>query len=565
MRRDIDAWLASLPDSIWPTCPLTNKHSSPGDDDVDDSSSAFLANNSRDAWPRVPPTNDPSTMASHSDDSLRRSPRKKPRHIGGRQNDDADTFGGDGLGIRATVDEDVFALETVTMLTDGTRHLDIHATPRAARQTSILLPLSSGSFTDHLQRSASSARGSQASSRTSQASSTSGTSGKSRSSSPIKHAHDLYKLERPVQWIVPSKGQLDTVIADTGSAAAKKLYEEIKRVTSIVPRGYLPQELRPILQPELQLDDQDAGVCFASAPRDPPTWTRDAAEEERIILSLSLKPGSNPESPSDAQIQQSLSLRAMYDELRALRDIVACSTSFASTARSEAAWNDYVHSRILQLAVKDTPGVRSENVTRANIAKAFMPEVYVPMDTAGGGKMIDYVLMLTGDGLAHLGESASEDEERFARRLTEFVVHLNTPTFNQSTYPPLCYSPTGVFIETKVDPKRYDEGQAQLGLWLAAWFGRVASFPSTASDSPSGKLPFVPVIIVVCDAWELFFAFESADSYKVYGPVKIGRTDCLNDAYRLLTVLRLLSRWVVSDFRDWVRRRVEICQQSTGT
>ncbi|KAI0811442.1 hypothetical protein GGR55DRAFT_643131 [Xylaria sp. FL0064] len=40
--------------------------------------------------------------------------------------------------------------------------------------------------------------------------------------------------------------------------------------------------------------------------------------------------------------------------------------------------------------------------------------------------------------------------------------------------------------------------------------------------------------------------------YEVCGPINIASTDNLNDAYRLLGVLRILANWMATDFYDWV-------------
>jgi hypothetical protein len=116
--------------------------------------------------------------------------------------------------------------------------------------------------------------------------------------------------------------------------------------------------------------------------------------------------------------------------------------------------------------------------------------------------------------------------------------------------------PTGVLVETKVDIRRRAEGKAQLGIWLAAWYGRVAKFaplPSGDSGTPT-NLPFLPVLLVVCENWELYFAFDREGEFEVCGPLEVGSTVAVDGSYRLLEVLRLLASWVAGDFRGWVER-----------
>ncbi|KAL2159465.1 hypothetical protein VTH06DRAFT_2470 [Thermothelomyces fergusii] len=191
----------------------------------------------------------------------------------------------------------------------------------------------------------------------------------------------------------------------------------------------------------------------------------------------------------------------------AVREIVATTARFVNTARSEATWNDHVHGPVLRLAVSNTPHVGVENVTQAAIAKAF----------------------------------------DLAVRIANFVDGFDGPrTFNQSTHGVLCYEPTGVLIGTKVDIRRRAEGKAQLGIWLAAWYGCVAGFapvPPADADTPT-NLPFLPVLLVVCEKWELHFASDRGGEFEACGPLEIGSTVTVDGSYRLLEVLRLLAGWV---------------------
>lgn len=106
--------------------------------------------------------------------------------------------------------------------------------------------------------------------------------------------------------------------------------------------------------------------------------------------------------------------------------------------------------------------------------------------------------------------------------------------------------------------KCVDEAQAELmgGVWLAAWFGRVDRFnpvPSKVPGTPT-DLPFLPVLVVLGEKWQLCFAFNGDAEINVCGPVDIGSTSNLRRSYRLLAVLRLLAGWVAGEFRGWVER-----------
>ncbi len=76
-------------------------------------------------------------------------------------------------------------------------------------------------------------------------------------------------------------------------------------------------------------------------------------------------------------------------------------------------------------------------------------------------------------GLETLGKMielriTSPPQKRLAVRIVDLLAGFHSPqTFIQSIHGTLCYKPTGVLVETKVDIRRRAEGKAQLGIWLA--------------------------------------------------------------------------------------------------
>ncbi|ENH75629.1 hypothetical protein FOC1_g10001823 [Fusarium oxysporum f. sp. cubense race 1] len=122
-------------------------------------------------------------------------------------------------------------------------------------------------------------------------------------------------------------------------------------------------------------------------------------------------------------------------------------------------------------------------------------------------------------------------------------------TFNQSTSEHLRYIPTGLFMVTKTDMKRYSEGKVQLGIWLTLWFERTAQFGKT-------RVPLMPVLLVVCARWELLFAFDNGTHYDVGGPVEVRGTGTVENIDRLLAVLIVLGGLASGEFLEWVRQSV---------
>ncbi|KAK4140382.1 uncharacterized protein C8A04DRAFT_39916 [Dichotomopilus funicola] len=331
----------------------------------------------------------------------------------------------------------------------------------------------------------------------------------------------------PVSWVTPDPRTLRETVKATGSAQALQLFDKVWRVMQ--GEGYLPRELKGILKEELMVND----ARFAPIDRVTVTSPQERGDARQLFPSLSADEG------------QTLGLLSLYHELNTVRDIAATTTQFINTPRSEATWNDRIHGPILRLAVSGIPHVGAENITQAAISKAFVPAARGELETLKG-KMIDYALLL-------------RPEKPLALRIADFVDGFEGPrTFNQSTHGVLCYEPTGVLIETKVEARRCAEGKAQLGIWLASWYGRVARFAPLHSADPdtSTNLPFLPILLVMCEKWELYFAFDRDGEFEVCGPLDIGSTVTVDDSYRLLEVLRLLAGWVAGEFRGWIERCV---------
>ncbi|EXK76908.1 hypothetical protein FOQG_18361 [Fusarium oxysporum f. sp. raphani 54005] len=339
---------------------------------------------------------------------------------------------------------------------------------------------------------------------------------RTRSTSPIKKMDDLSKLEKPVKWESPEPFELKEMVEETGSAEALRLFNAIWDIAQ--DEGFLPRELKELLKGELMVKESK----FATEDR------------AMVIPDKQLEDASKILPSSDDSTNH---LMVLCNELTTIRQIVNTTKEFVSNNRSEATWNDHIHGPTLRLAVSNIPEVEAENITTSAIERTCIPPARGDLETLGG-KMIDYAFLLRPD-------------KALETRITNFVAELpDMQSFNQSTHGPLCKEPTGVLIETKVESKRQGEGKTQLGIWLASWFGRVAKFEG------SKKLPFLPVLLVVCENWELYFAFNKEDRFEVCGPVGIGNTKSIEHLYQLLAVLRLLGGWMRGEFRDWVEHCV---------
>lgn len=321
-----------------------------------------------------------------------------------------------------------------------------------------------------------------------------------RSRSPVKTLNDLEMLETPVYWDVVSSQK----------ACIKKVLELCPEHKGLVnalaaiatdKTPYIPQSL----QKELEEEDDFAEKAFITSSDD-----------------------------GEVTFQQRM-------EQITLKRIIFNSQSSAINHRSEPAWNEQVHYPMLQLATENTPDVTAENISRASIVRTFLP-AGTNILALPSGRMVDYALAL------------QLPQPHPLRRRLGIHVRDNCDgdlTFNQTAYFPLVHAPAGVFIETKADGGSANDGQVQLGLWVASWFKRIRMI-----NTYSVRLPFLPLLLIEKDQWNCFFACYAQDVIQVVGPLNVGNTAGLAGSYRLLAALRELSRWVNDDFRGWVKELV---------
>ncbi|KAI0407392.1 hypothetical protein F4802DRAFT_553545 [Xylaria palmicola] len=390
---------------------------------------------------------------------------------------------------------------------------------------------------------------------------------RTRSTSPVKRPDDLLKLQRPVRWERLNKGDLRAWMNNRNALPL------LNKIQASLRKGYIPVQLREILEDELDTPD-DEGLYYEAGLDDEANSHSRRLEHNREHISRRLFPpfvgsGCNYDNDksSSARLDSMMQLVALESERRELQDIVTSSNHFIEDPHAEPAWNDAVHHPLLKLAVRHSTTVAVENVTRANIARPFISPANSYVQLPLNGKMIDYALVLRPPGDS--GGTAADDDDRdgsLCKRISRFVDQLSPRTFNQSTYSPLCLCPTGVFVETKVELKKHPEGQVQLGIWLASWFLRIELFPPTPlppgqqqGQQRVGARPSVlPVLIVVADSWELWFASQGEADFEVSGPLDIGSTKNMEECYRLLAALRALVSWVALDFREWVEGIVSL-------
>ncbi|KAI1172029.1 hypothetical protein F4777DRAFT_582314 [Nemania sp. FL0916] len=367
-----------------------------------------------------------------------------------------------------------------------------------------------------------------------------------RYKSPITSARDLDKLQKPVRFTIQNLPDLAHTLSSV-SEGSLGLYERVKNIT-LRSEGILPLQLRDILSSELHLDEGDDSKfatrirpAISSVTRSDQRNSKQRlnAERRRQLIVWDPDRAGSQEDPAAAD-ERFLKLEILL-ELETLQEIEARTNDFYYTVRSEDAWNEAIHGRMLKLALGGHPDVTVQNITRAEIENPFQPLLRPELELGQHAvtTSINYALLLEPD---------YQDPLYYSIR--DFVSEQRYDEFNQTSYAPLRFAPSGVFIETKVRIKSYPEAQARLGIWLAAWFNRVNEFCCTTTDL------VVPVLVVTAGDWELWFAVDRGEYFDVCGPMPIGGTGELRELYKLRACLGCLGDWMTTDFRRWVENCV---------
>ncbi|RWA07764.1 hypothetical protein EKO27_g7330 [Xylaria grammica] len=261
--------------------------------------------------------------------------------------------------------------------------------------------------------------------------------------------------------------------------------------------------------------------------------------------------------------------------------------------RDERAWNNFVHTPLLELAfgpeigrlstqqAQDAIAVRLEPVMAAGIARDSVPRLNPRLFSSGSdaspvpawsvpdsstersagnvplvserskSKTVDYVLVLDLAETVPLQSTLSDIAQQISI-YGDGSVHVN-----QTSYPPVCNSPIAIFIATKTVSSQRDP-VLQLAVWAAAWHKRMADLRSwmlmvrgsitDLSETWHPKLASLPLIAVTGHDWDVYFACDEGRSIVLRGPVPLGSTKSTLQIFALLASLRAVKKWTVDTF-----------------
>ncbi|RYP34434.1 hypothetical protein DL766_002955 [Monosporascus sp. MC13-8B] len=177
------------------------------------------------------------------------------------------------------------------------------------------------------------------------------------------------------------------------------------------------------------------------------------------------------------------------------------------------------------------------------------------MHSRSDSKRVDYVLVMDAQDDAPL-------QRVFSHFVYEALERDLLPHVNQTLYRPLQWSPIACSIKTKVETAAQDP-MLQLGTWVAAWHKRMHILRQYLfSKAPSlwrpgrqeDRLPSTLLIEVVNHEWRLYFTCDRGASIDLYGPLSIGSTRHLTEAYALVASLEAIKEWIETTFREGMDR-----------
>ncbi|GAP91801.1 hypothetical protein SAMD00023353_6700460 [Rosellinia necatrix] len=179
--------------------------------------------------------------------------------------------------------------------------------------------------------------------------------------------------------------------------------------------------------------------------------------------------------------------------------------------------------------------------------------------SSSNSKTVDYALILELPKESMLFRCISDLTNELALRDNELGPHVN-----HTSYPPVQYAPIAASIATKSESSSQDP-LIQLGIWTAAWHKRMLYLRSQLTWSghtmTKQQLISLPLIRVVGHQWHVFFACDGGDSITIYGPISLGSTDDLISLYVLFASLKAIKAWIESEFYEGMKAWFNVEQE----
>jgi hypothetical protein len=239
------------------------------------------------------------------------------------------------------------------------------------------------------------------------------------------------------------------------------------------------------------------------------------------------------------------------DDLRATHSRIQhiCRNSVRCLKRieHEPAWNEQVHYRILEEALEN----HFDDVGFRNLTMCRTLSRYFDGNPVLRENKVDYGIFLQPtQHQGSVGPGNNDDDDGLGKLLADLCrkgVDINHCGLSDSAPTPLAIS-----IETKSLQANAVEGSVQLANWVRAHFRQLAQVVEYHGRDPADcPLPAVPLMYVEGPRWRVDFAERQDGKTVIFTGFSIGTTETIYGCYQICEAIRVLAKWVQTDFRAW--------------
>jgi hypothetical protein len=203
----------------------------------------------------------------------------------------------------------------------------------------------------------------------------------------------------------------------------------------------------------------------------------------------------------------------------------------------EASWNDDVHSRMLDLALRghwEDTGIEYWNVTAVRIDEQQSA-------ASGGSRMVDYCITMGS-------------VPAFKTRIIDFLRRKGLGSINHTSDAGMVFTPIGISVETKRDRVDGDDGRHQLGVWVAAHFANLRRL-----CRPDTPLPPLLLITVQGHDWKMCIATPGDGALKtgsIFWDIAMGDTVTLTGIFMVIKGLKRMARYIAEVYLPWFEANI---------
>ncbi|KAG8406856.1 hypothetical protein J3459_018614 [Metarhizium acridum] len=226
------------------------------------------------------------------------------------------------------------------------------------------------------------------------------------------------------------------------------------------------------------------------------------------------------------------------DLVRYAQRIAQHSNTCASQLQDEGAWNNLVHSRLLDLFVHDMQDGPDHGIID------FLPCLTTNMNLSyhrfsEPTSRVDYIIRILHE---------SQDDDVGDHEPLQWFDSNRMPLLNWTTGQLL---PIAFSIETKRYGGGVAKGEQQLGIWNAAQWEFLIS---KAGEKAVKELDFIPGVVVEGHTWSLVITTRHLNRTNVFPGIQFGNTHSIIGVFQVIAGLRILRTWAIETLWPWYKK-----------